>query len=348
MLTSFLSEMRQATIIEYGPANKAFQIQEAPSPIPQEHEVQIEVEGFGLNYADVMARNGLYKEAPNLPFVPGYEVVGKVKRVGALVPVPLQGKRVVAFTRFGGYASEALADYKALGVISDEISGGEACALATQYCTAYYMSHYFQQVRKGEIALVHACAGGVGTALTQLCQLKGVKVIGLCSSKEKMEYLRTLKVDYPINYKETDYMDWIIKNFGDRAVDHVFNAVAGKSFKKDLKLLTYGGKLFCFGGAARSGQKDYLINDLSFLLKTGFISPLFMMMKAQAVIGVNMLRFADHKVEVIGTCLKELIELYENKKIAPIVGGKYAIENLAEAHASLESGKSMGKIYVHW
>ncbi|MBR9775440.1 MAG: zinc-binding dehydrogenase [Cytophagales bacterium] len=340
--------MKQATIVEYGPANKAFKIQEASSLVPKENEVQIEVEGFGLNYADVMARNGLYKEAPKLPFVPGYEVVGKVKKAGAKVPVALEGKRVVAFTRFGGYATEALADYKALGVISDEISGGEACALATQYCTAYYMSHYFQQVRKGEIALIHACAGGVGTALTQLCQLKGVTVVGLCSTTEKMDYLRDLKVDYPINYKETDYKDWIIKNLGKRSIDHVFNAVAGNSFKRDLKLLNYGGKLFCFGGAARSGQKDNLVNDLSFLLKTGFISPLFMMMKAQAVIGVNMLRFADHKVEVIGTCLNELIMLYENKKIAPKVGGNYSIENLAEAHASLESGKSTGKIYVYW
>lgn len=348
ILTILLPSMKQATIVKYGPANEAFKIQEAQSLAPKAKEVLIEVEGFGLNYADVMARNGLYKEAPKLPFVPGYEIVGKVTKVGTEATESLIGKRVVAFTRFGGYASEAVADYRALGIISDEISGGEACALATQYCTAYYMSHYYQQMREGEIALVHACAGGVGTALTQLCQLKGVKVVGLCSTAEKMDYLRTLNVDYPINYKETDYKKWIIKNLGKRSVDHVFNAVAGGSFKRDLKLLNYGGKLFCFGGAARSGQKDNFFNDVSFLFKTGFVSPLFMMMKAQSIIGVNMLRFADHKVEVIGTCLKELIKLYEHNKIAPQMGGEYAIENLAEAHSALESGKSMGKIYVHW
>jgi len=340
--------MKQATIIKYGRAEEAFKIQEATLPAPKANEVQIEVEGFGLNYADVMARNGLYKEAPKIPFVPGYEVVGRVIKTGAEAPESLKGKRVVAFTRFGGYATEAVADYRALGIISNEISGGEACALATQYCTAYYMTHYFQQMRKGEIALVHACAGGVGTALTQLCQLRGVKVIGLCSSDEKMEYLKALNVDYPINYTQTDYKKWIIKNLGKRQVDHVFNAVAGDSFKIDLKLLGYGGKLFCFGGAARSGKKNNLINDVSFLLKTGFVSPLFMMMKAQALIGVNMLRFADQKVEVIGTCLNELIALYENKEIAPKVGGAFPIDRLAAAHTALESGKSVGKIYVYW
>jgi len=340
--------MKQARIIKYGHADEAFKIQEATSPAPKANEVQIEVEGFGLNYADVMARNGLYKEAPKIPFVPGYEVVGRVIKTGVEAPESLKGKRVVAFTRFGGYATEAVADFRALGIISDEIAGGEACALATQYCTAYYMTHYFQQMRKGEIALVHACAGGVGTALTQLCQLRGVKVIGLCSSDEKMEYLKASNVDYPINYTQTDYKKWIIKNLGKRPVDHVFNAVAGDSFKIDLKLLGYGGKLFCFGAAARSGKKNNLINDVSFLLKTGFVSPLFMMMKAQALIGVNMLRIADHKVEVIGTCLNELVQLYNNKEIAPKVGGAFPIARLAAAHTALESRKSIGKIYVYW
>ena len=340
--------MKQAAIVKYGLAEEAFKIQEALPPKPKSSEVLIEVEGFGLNYADVMARNGLYKEAPKIPFVPGYEVVGKVIKTGTSVHKELLGKRVVAFTRFGGYASKAVADYMALGLVSNEISGGEECALATQYCTAYYMCNYFQQMREGEIALIHSCAGGVGTALTQLCKLQGVKVVGLCSTDEKMEYLKELGVDYPINYLKENYKDWIIEHLGERPIDQIFNAVAGSSFKKDLKLLAYGGKLFCFGGAARSGKKDNVFNDLSFLLKTGFVSPLFMMMKAQSLVGVNMLRIADHKVEVIGTCLKELIALYDKKEIAPKVGGIFPIDRLGEAHHLLESGKSTGKIYVHW
>lgn len=340
--------MKQAAIVKYGSAEAAFKIHEAHRPKPDSGEVLIDVEGFGLNYADVMARNGLYREAPKIPFVPGYEVVGKVIKTGTAVPKELLGKRVVAFTRFGGYASVAVADHLALGLISDKISGGEACALATQYCTAYYMTDYFQQMHEGEIALIHSCAGGVGTALTQLCKRKGVKVIGLCSTDDKMEYLKELGVDYPINYVKENYKDRIIEHLGERPIDQIFNAVAGNSFKKDLKLLSHGGKLFCFGGAARSGKKNSIFNDLSFLLKTGFVSPLFMMMKAQTLVGVNMLRIADHKVKVIGTCLKELIALHEKKEIAPKVGATFPIDQLSEAHQLLESGKSTGKIYVYW
>jgi NADPH2:quinone reductase len=340
--------LKQAAIVKYGVAEAAFEIQEALSPKPGSGQVLIDVEGFGLNYADVMARNGLYREAPKIPFVPGYEVVGKVIETGTNVPRELLGKRVVAFTRFGGYATAVVTDCKALAVIPDIISGGEACALATQYCTAYYMCDYYQQMRKGELALIHSCAGGVGTALAQLCKWKGVKVVGLCRSDEKIEYLKTLGVDYPINYTKNDYSKWVTENLGTRSIDHIFNAVAGKSIKKDLKLLGYGGKLFCFGGAARSGNRNNVFNDLSFLLKTGFISPLFLLMKAQSIIGVNMLRIATHKVEIIGTCLRALVALYEEKEIAPKVGGTFQIDQLEEAHRLLESGNSTGKIYVYW
>ena len=99
--------MKQATIIKYGHAAEAFKIQETTLPAPKSNEVLIEVEGFGLNYADVMARNGLYKEAPKIPFVPGYEVVGRIIKIGTEVPEYLIGKRVVAFTRFGGYATKS-------------------------------------------------------------------------------------------------------------------------------------------------------------------------------------------------------------------------------------------------
>ncbi len=340
--------MQQLAIIQYGAAGEAFCLQDGPELKPQEFQVVVKVEGFGLNYADVMARNGLYKEAPKIPFVPGYEVVGQVVDTGSRVPEEIKGKRVVAFTRFGGYADFALADYRALAQIPEEMPGGEACALATQYSTAYYMTDYLSRLHQGEIALVHACAGGVGTALTQLCQLQGVKVVGLCSSSRKVDYLRKMGVDFPINYREVNYTEAIEKEFGKRKMNLIFNTVAGKSFKRDLKLLAHGGRIFCFGGSARSGQKSHLLNDIAFLMKTGFVSPLFMMMKAQGLIGVNMLRVADHQVDVIGHCLHALVSLWEKKKIRPQVGATFPAKDIAAAHQLLESGESTGKVYVYW
>jgi len=340
--------MQQLAIVKYGAAREAFELRQMPQPEPDPNQVLVQVEGFGLNYADVMARNGLYKEAPKIPFVPGYEIVGMVTDRGAAVPEKFLGKRVVGFTRFGGYADFALADYRAIAELPEDIPGGEACALATQYCTAYYMTDYLSRLHDGEIALIHACAGGVGTALTQLCKRNGLKVVGLCSSPQKIDYLEKMGVDLPINYKEVNYAQAIEQAYGKRKMDLIFNTVAGKSFKNDLKLLAHGGRMFCFGGAARSGQRAHIINDLGFLLKTGFISPLFMMMKSQAVLGVNMLRLADHRIDIIGHCLHALVDLWERNEIRPQVGATFKAKDIAAAHELLESGSSTGKIFVYW
>lgn len=340
--------MRNIVITKHGSAREAFQCKEQEDLKPKNLEVLVEVEGFGLNYADVMARQGLYKEAPGLPFVPGYEIVGKVIQQGNGVLGEFEGKRVVAFTRFGGYAEQAVADYRGIAIINDSIPAGEACALATQYCTAYYMAEYVSNMHSGDLALIHACAGGVGTALTQLCQRKGVKIIGLCGSDKKVEYLEQLGVDHPINYKKTSYSSYVEKNLGKRKMDFIFNPVAGKSFKNDLKLLSHGGRIFCYGGSARSGKKGHVGNDLAFLLKTGFLSPLFMMMKSYGVIGVNMLRIADHQIEIIGKCLQDLHQLWIKGEIKPLVGASFSADDIVEAHDLLESGKSMGKIYIYW
>lgn len=340
--------MRQLTLVKYGKAGEAFALNEVPTPSPETGHLLIEVEAFGLNFADVMARQGLYREAPPLPFVPGYEVVGRVVALGEGVESDWMGKRVVAFSRFGGYADHAQVDHRAAAAIDEAVHAGEACALATQYVTAYYMTDYSNHLRAGEVALIHAAAGGVGTALVQLCKRKSLFTIGLCGSAEKVPYLRDLGVELPICYKEQSYPDVIENQLGKRRVDYVFNTIMGNSFGVDRKLLNYGGKLFCFGGASRSGSKKHILNDLSFLVRTGFLSPLFMMMQSQSILGINMLRLADHRVDVIGTCLRELLELYRTGDIRPRVGGAFSAVEIAAAHEMLESGKSVGKIYVYW
>lgn len=125
--------MRHIVITRFGKSKDAFQVEEQAEMEPKNDELLIKVEGFGLNYADVMARNGLYKEAPKPPFVPGYEVVGKVIACGKAVPKRFMDQRVVAFTRFGGYAQLVVSDYRGSVIIDAAIPGGEACALATQY-----------------------------------------------------------------------------------------------------------------------------------------------------------------------------------------------------------------------
>ena len=151
--------MRAMYLVRTGDAAQAFELREAPTPEPGTGQVRVAVEGFGLNYADVSARQGLYQDAPPMPSVIGYEVVGRIDAVGADVQDLNVGQRVTALTRFGGYATHALTDARAVAPIAEDMDVGMAAALPTQGCTAYYMAEEMVRLHPGDHVLVHAAAG---------------------------------------------------------------------------------------------------------------------------------------------------------------------------------------------
>ncbi len=334
-------------LVRNGDAHQAFEENEITLPSLEEDEVRIEVESFGLNYADVMARNGLYREAPPMPCVIGYEVVGKVVETGDDSPKELVGKRVVAFTRFGGYSKHVNAKHFGVAEIGD-YDGGKALCLATQYVTAFYMSHVATTVQKGDKILVHAAAGGVGTALIQLLKNKGVFIFAKTGSDSKKEYLEEMGVDHIINYNKHDYAEQIQHILKSERIDISFNPVAGSTFKKDWKLLGNGGKLLLFGGSERSGKKWGILSTLNFVRKMGIVIPITLMMRSKSVIGINMLKIGDHKPFTMEFCLKSVVEKALKNEIQPKVGASYSADKIADAHAFLESGKSTGKVIVNW
>ena len=188
-----------------GDPQKAFALRDVPDPSPAADQVLIRCEGFGLNYADVMARKGLYRDAPPRPCVLGYEVVGRVEKCGEHASKDLLGKRVVAMTRFGGYAELAVTDHRALAVIPDALGIGEALALATQGSTAWYMAIINSSLRAGQRVLVHSAAGGVGQMLVMIAVHQGCEVFAIASGAEKMEFLRKLGAQHPIDRAKEDY-----------------------------------------------------------------------------------------------------------------------------------------------
>jgi len=202
--------MKAVVLSQKGNAQKALQIQEAPTPTAGKDQIKIKVEAFGLNYADVMARLGLYVAAPKMPCVVGYEVVGLIDEVGEGVDAALIGKRVVAFTRFGGYAEYAVTSKDAFAEIGD-MDAGEACAIAVQYATAYYMACDAVHLHHGDKVMIHVGAGGVGTALIQLCKLRGCEIFANAGSDEKLKYMSEQGADHVINYRKNDYAE-IVKN----------------------------------------------------------------------------------------------------------------------------------------
>lgn len=334
-------------LIKNDVAEKAFKFSEIELKNLEKDEVLVEVNAFGLNYADVMARNGLYRECPPLPTVIGYEVVGKITEVGNGDDKHLVGKKVVAFTRFGGYAKHVVTKKDAVAVI-DNYDENKALCLATQYVTAYYMSNYVTNIFPNEKVLVHAAAGGVGTALIQLLKLKQAFIIAKTGSDKKVDYLKDLGVDEIVNYNKVNYWEKVQKILGEDCLDVSFNPVAGSTFKKDFKLIGSNGRLLVFGGSERSGKKWGIFSTLNFVRKMGIIIPIGLMMRSKSIIGVNMLKVADYKPEVMGICLQECVKLALDEKIDPQVGAVYEKGNLVDAHKFLESGQSTGKIVVRW
>lgn len=340
--------MKAAVLTKHGDADEVFELQDRERPTPQEGEVLLKVEGFGLNFADVMARRGLYREAPKIPCVLGYDVVGRVESVGASVDAAWVGKRVVSMTRFGGYAEYAVTKADGLAAISETMDAGEATALATQYCTAWYAACHCMTLLPGDVVLIHAAAGGVGTALVQIAKWKGCTVLGLTSSSQKMEYLRSIGVDHPINHTAGDYPEQVKKILGDQQVNAIFNSRGGKTFKQDMSLLATGGNIACYGAADRMGKRGGQLATLGFVLKMGFMSPIPWLIASRSLIGVNMLYVADHQPKVLKHCLEQVVKYAEEGVLAPKVGGVFPAADIGKAHAFLESRKSTGKIIVKW
>ena len=339
--------MKAAYLTKYGNSEKAFEIREADKPKPSPNQVLIKVEAFGLNFADVMARLGLYKAAPPLPAILGYDVVGEIEAIGTNVNHVKLGDRVIALTKFGGYAEFALADKEVVYKIPNLFSSGVAVALATQYSTAYFLSYHMANLQENDTVLIHAAAGGVGTALVQMALHKKCIVFGTCGSDEKVAYLKKNGVHYPINYRKNDFEEAVRKVIGKKGLDAVFDPVGGKSVKKDFRLLGAGGRVFSFGVSSMNQTKT-IFGKLRVLWQFGFYHPLQFLSGSKGIVGINMLKVGEENPEKMAKVMQEVIRLTKEEILTPHIGGEYQVGQLAEAHTFLESRKSMGKIVVKW
>lgn len=340
--------MKSFVLVRHGAAENAFELREGADLVPAGGQVLIEVAAFGLNYADIMARTGKYKDAPPLPSVIGYEAAGVVKALGAGVTNLQVGQRVAAFLRFGGYATQVLAPADGVIPIPDSMDWGTALALTVQYCTAWYAAEECMRMHEGDHVLIQAAAGGVGIALVQMAKRRGAIVYGTAGSDSKIEYLRSIGVDHPINYNKVDWFAEIKRLRGDKGVDVVFDSLGGAEFKRGYKALGPGGRIAGFGNASRSQGWANIFGDLKTLFGFGFYSPAFLLMQSRSIIGVNMLRIGDYRPMVLKSCLHNTFQLAAEGVFKPLIGAEFSASQLVEAHEYLQKRKSMGKIVVKW
>lgn len=330
----------------HGSPGKALALRELPDPVPKSGQVLIRCEGFGLNFADVMAVKGLYRDAPSPPCVLGYEVVGRVEQCGDAVPQELLGLRVLAFTRFGGYAQLACTDHRAMAVIPDGMDLGTALAMATQGATAWYMAMVAAPVQQGHRVLVHSAAGGVGQLLVQIAVRQGCEVVAVAGGEDKLAYLKQLGAQYVIDRRTEDYAAAVRRLLGHQRLDASFNAVGGTTFKKDMDLLGSGGKLVLFGGAERG--RGGAFGTLRFVWNMGLVIPIFLMMRSKSLLGVNMLRLSEHKPQLVSACMQGALGALREGWLRPRVHPLFSAEQLPQAVQLLGSGTSIGKVAVRW
>lgn len=307
----------------------------------------IKVQYSGINFADTLARKGLYRDAPPIPCVLGYDVSGVVDSVGNKVTNLKAGDRVTAFTRFGGYAEYVAT--KAMGAVKipDSLDGAAATALITQFGTAYYCCFEGAKLYEGDNVLIHAAAGGVGTALVQFALYNKCIVFGTAGSDEKIELLKKAGVQYPINYRKQNYLEAINQATNGKGIDAVFDSLGGRYVKEGIKLLRPGGKIVCIG-AAEMSDKTNVFSKAKTGLAFGIYHPAQFIIPSKSFIGVNMLRIADEKPQILQHCLEGTIALYQQGVCKPFVGKVFHAKEIAKAHQLLESRQSTGKIVIQW
>ncbi|MEY3442592.1 MAG: hypothetical protein RLZZ519_873 [Bacteroidota bacterium] len=338
--------MKAFVLQKFGSAATAFEFKEQPDPRASKGTVVVETEAFGINYADVVARKGMYKECPPTPCVIGYEAAGRITEVGEGCEHLKVGMRVACFTRFGGYATKVVAPVAGVVPIPADMEVGIALALMVQYSTAWYCAEYATRIMPGDHVLIQAAAGGVGTALVQIAKHRGAIVYGTAGSAAKLDYLRSLGVDHPINYNEEDFFTKIQQLRGKAGVDLVYDSLGGKQFKRGFQLLNKGGRIVGMGSASREGRGIFA--DIGTLFGFGRYWAAFLLMESRGIIGCNMLRVADHRPDVLQYCLQGSLRGAAEGWLKPTVGKVFPSTELTAAHEYVEQRKSMGKVIITW
>jgi NADPH2:quinone reductase len=341
-------DYRAIEIHKNGSPADAFRIVQRQGRALAPDEIRIASECSGVNYADVLARQGMYPEAPPLPYVPGYEIVGRVVETGKDVTAVKTGDRVISGCSFGGYASQITVPAFYAQPVPDDLDSTTALTLVTQGQTAVQAFEFSIQVYPEDIVLIHAAAGGVGSLLVQLAKHKGCKIIATCGSPEKVRYLRSLGVDLAIDYRALDFVKETKKWLGKRRVDVAFDSLGGHTLRRTSALLGTGGRLVTYGVAEASNSKLKTLGLAATALASGILQPTALLAKSKTVAGINMLQLLKRKPYIGAAAYKRGIELYHQGVLAPLPGHILPVEQIAKAHDLLEGRKAMGKIAISW
>jgi NADPH:quinone reductase-like Zn-dependent oxidoreductase len=334
--------MRTVVITKHGGPG-VLEVQERPDPKLGAGEVRIDVAAAGINFADVMARMGLYQDAPKTPCVVGYEVAGTIVELGAGVsdshPAFAVGQRVLASTIFGGYASQVAVPATAVFALPDGLSFEQGAAIPVNYATAWAGLIGYGVLQAGERVLVHSAGGGVGIAATQIAKRTGAEVYGT-ASPGKHARCEEIGVDHMVDYTASGW------ERGLPQFDVILDAVGGKSFRRSYSLLRPGGRLVAFGASSVvSGERKNVVTALRAVARMPRFNLIKQMSESKAVIGLNMLTLMKDRGS-IAPWITPLRPMLDDGTVEPVIAGTFSFEEAGAAQTMIVERRNVGKVVL--
>src|SRR5713226_3168827 len=323
----------------------ALKIEERPDPVPSKGQVLIRVKASGLNFADILARQGLYPDGPPKPCIMGYEVSGIVEAVGAEVDQTLVGQPIIAMTRFGGQAELVAVPFAQTFEKPDALSFEQGAAIPVNYLTAWALLVTMGGLKKGEAVLIHNAGGGVGLAALDIAKHIGAKTYGTASAG-KHQFLKERGLDHAIDYRNQDWLPVLIELTQGRGVELAIDPLGGASWKKTYRALRTTGRMGVFGmsTASASGIRGKL-RALKAVLQTPKFHPLGLMSRNKGVFGLNLGHMWGEGEKVAGWT-REIMSGIEEGWIQPHVDRAFPFDQIADAHRYIEARKNIGKVVL--
>jgi NADPH:quinone reductase-like Zn-dependent oxidoreductase len=341
--------MRAVVITEHG-GPEVLQVQERPDPPVGPGEVRVAVKAAGINFADTLARTGLYPDSPKVPCVVGYEVAGEVESVGDRVESVKPGDRVFAGTRFNGQAELVTVREDMVYALPQGLSFAEGAAFLVNYATAQAGLVVMGGLKARERVLIHAAAGGVGISATQIAKRIGAEVFGTASAA-KHDAIREQGVDHAIDYRGQDFAEEVRRITGGEGIDVALDALGPSSFGKDYRLLRPGGRLIMYGASElQTGRTRSVPAVLRTLAKSPFSSMpwwkgLGVMNENKGVFGLNLLSWWDAEGS-LDRVVEPLLPQLQQGQLKPVVAEVFPFDRASDAHRFIAERRNVGKVIL--
>jgi NADPH:quinone reductase-like Zn-dependent oxidoreductase len=321
------------------------QVREVADPEPSGRELRIRVKASGINFADILARKGLYPDAPKLPAVVGYEVSGVVDAAGPEARPDWVGAEVFALTRFQGYADTLVVPEAQVFEKPAGLSHAQCAAVPVNYFTAWQLMVVMGSLSKDETVLIHNAGSGVGLAAIDIGRHLGARMIGT-ASPGKHPFLKERGLHDAIDYTSGDWLPELMRLTDGRGAELILDPLGGSHWKKSYKALRHTGRLGMFGiSSAADSRLPGPLKLVGMAAGLPLFNPISLMNSNRAVFGVNM-GHLWHEVDKIRLWAEALLAGVEAGWVRPHVDQVFPLARAGEAQSYIEARRNTGKVIL--